>query len=92
MSDWITAAFGLAGVVVGGALNGAITTVSERRRDDRAGRSAARLVLDELNAIGSITNGGVKAGVYGPEVLAGFPRSEWEEHRSLLADVLTSTE
>jgi hypothetical protein len=88
MSEWVAAGFGLAGVVVGGLLNGGVTALSERNRGKNAGRSAARLVLEEVNTIGAIANAAHVSGAYGPEVDTGFPREEWNEHRAILAAAL----
>jgi hypothetical protein len=93
VNDWISALFVLAGVIVGGLLTGGVTLALDTRREKRAARAAARLVVAELNEIGARLNAAVAAGVYGPE--AGglpLPDREWLEGRTLLAVALSDEE
>jgi hypothetical protein len=88
MANWIPATFGLIGVIVGGLLNGSVTAYTDRRRNEHAGRSAAKLVLEEVTTTAMMANGAIEGECYGPEANTGFPRGEWMENRVLLANAL----
>lgn len=69
-------------------LNAGITTFGNRRKDAIAMRSAMRLVREEIVQIRGSAAASANAGLYGPEAKGGYPRSEWETHRTILAATL----
>lgn len=81
-SDQSTAFFVLAGVVVGGVLNGLVTRWLDHGREKIASRAAARLVHAELRLnVQRLGRSLDRAQIDGP----GFESEQWIENRALLA-------
>jgi hypothetical protein len=82
----VTAAiFGLLGVIVGGVINGVVSSVLARRTEDADRRGAARLVRSELVRFRSLA---IEARMSGPESLPQlrYAGTElWDANRAVLA-------
>jgi hypothetical protein len=82
--NWLAPTFGLLGVIVGGVLNAAISSLGDRRRARAAATVAARLLGDELRVTRARVDGAISLGRWGPVLDPGLPYSSglWAvEHR-----------
>lgn len=89
MSMWISAIFGLVGVVVGGVITWLAQWLQERRGEQRASRAAFRLVASDLYVAQALVKPVIETGRWGPENLA-IPLEAWAEHRATVAAQLES--
>jgi hypothetical protein len=78
------AIFGLAGVVIGGLLNGGVSLMVEHRREKREARTAARLLEGEVAEIRAMWDIAKKTSWAG-EPLTDFEKPVWLEWRAVLA-------
>jgi hypothetical protein len=86
------AIFGLIGVVIGALINGIVTWLSQRRKDEATERSAKRLVANELGTWLVLAR---EAQARPPEHLPQLRKTTpllWQSNRSLLARSLTDTD
>jgi hypothetical protein len=84
----ISALFGLAGVLIGGALNLWVGLRLARRRDRRELRTAARLLLPELEEIRRAFTVPSRPSRWG--ALCDFPTERWVAHETQLAHSLAN--
>jgi len=90
-SGWITAAFGLGGVLVGGVVNAGVAMFNDWRAREHGVRSAARLVRTEVQLISNVAGASLVSNTYGPKLVDGLPKAEWDANRQVLADGLKSS-
>lgn len=91
-SGWVTAAFGLGGVVVGGVVNARVAAWADRRARRNASRSASRLVAEEIQLLQNLVKASITTGIYGPSVDGGgLPTTEWQLNRQVLAGLEVET-
>jgi hypothetical protein len=83
----VSAVFGLVGVLVGGALNLWVGLRLDRRRNDKELRTAARLLLPELEEIRRILCVPSRPTRWGG--LRDFPSERWATHERHLAESLS---
>lgn len=84
-SDWLPAAFGLGGAVVGAMASFGGAGYVERRRDRRAVRTATRVLGQELDDHIQSAQLILKMGAWVPY---DFVSPEWEVHRNIAASAL----
>jgi hypothetical protein len=87
-SGWITASFGLGGVIVGGFLTAGTEAATHWKRRRRAARAGSRLVLAEITLIGAHVTAALASGIYGPEAERPLSTEQWSSHNVALADAL----
>jgi hypothetical protein len=86
------AIFGLIGVVIGALINGIVTWLSQRRKDEATERSAKRLVANELGTWLVLAR---EAQARPPEHLPQLRKATpllWQSNRSLLARSLSNAD
>lgn len=76
----------LIGVVIGGLLTGGVDFVLERRRENRRGQSAARLVHAALTDVDSFIKASLVRRAWLGEPLKALSDASWIEHRAALAE------
>jgi hypothetical protein len=81
--------FALGGVLLGGLLTGAVTYVLESKRERKAIRAAARVLIDAIKSPMINTQVLLEDGRWfvapGDDARKHFSTELWEEHRQLLA-------
>jgi hypothetical protein len=85
-SQWITGAFGLGGVLVGGIITGGTGWFSERRILKREARVGAQLLRRELQTATRSISMGVKDRTWGPT--RSLATKAWDEHQPALSVAL----
>lgn len=83
MSDAVIA---LIGVVIGGLLTGGVDFVLERRRENRRGQSAARLVHAALTDADSFIKASLVRRAWLGDPLEALSNASWVEHRVAIAE------
>lgn len=83
-----TGLIALAGVIVGGTLNGVVNYWLQRRLERRSGRTAGRFVREELDQTVDVLDGVLDQGSWHP--MRWLRLEEWKHHRGILADQMAS--
>jgi hypothetical protein len=83
MSDAVIA---LVGVVIGGLLTGGVDFVLERRRENRRGKAAARLVHSALSDADSFIKASLVRRAWLGDPLQALSDASWVENRAALAE------
>jgi hypothetical protein len=85
---WVTALFGLIGVIVGGSLTGIVNLLLERRRERAELRAVVRLLQVELDDPKRRLTFNLHNGRWGSLAIEPFPTNILDEYQLLLARLL----
>jgi len=89
-SDWISGAFGLAGVIVGGSITSGASWIGDRRRTNLEARTAAQLLRRQLQTTARSVSQAIKTKSWGPT--RSLDTSSWDEHQAAFASALKPSE
>lgn len=86
-AQWVTGAFGLGGVVVGGLITGGTGWLSARRRAKVEARVGAQLLRRQLQTVARSISQAIHSKTWGPT--RSLSTTAWDDHQAALSVALT---